>query len=275
MRKIVLSVLAAGLLVPSLALAAGPSGGVGPAGTFDFQYHATSGSSPLASPNAIAGTYGLAQFYKQLGVDLKKGTKTCSGLSTTGAALTSTAELVLPKVATVPGDTTFADGFVTNDGTGVVTGMAWFNGYSAAPGLGNAALLNSTNTATAAILCGAKTSGGSAGQCGDGVNCTASELPNVKNPTKNDPTGEGNCANAGNTADPTGTSNQAYLTVFVYPLGGALCTNPSATLADCCHDPNLVIITRSHETFLDTTPQQVFSTVSDQGTGGGSIAIKQ
>ena len=268
MRKVLLSILA-GVLAPSLAMAAQT--------TYVFRYQATGGSAiPAIAGNAATNNYALANFYPRLAADVPK----CADLSTTGKTTFSKTVIgFLKKLTSVSGDTTFSDGYITSPGagaSGAVSGEAYFNGFSGAAGLTNSGILNAGNTASSALLCGGAASGTGVGACGNGTLCKSANLAGT------DPLGLTNCANAGqvnetvNAPNPTNVQ-AAHLTVFVYPYAGSLCNTPKTTLAECCGDPNLVIITTNHSTLNDQAHGGAtsYSTVSSQGTGGYSEAYAQ
>lgn len=268
MRKLLLSILAVGVLAPSLAMAANT--------TYVFRYQATGGSTiPGVAQNAATANFSLSNFYPRLAADVPK----CADLSSTGKTTFSKTVIgFLKKLASVSGDTTFSDGYITTPGaggTGAVSGEAYFNGFSGAAGLTNSGILNAGNTASAALLCGGAASGSGVGACGNGTLCKSGALAGGSALT--------DCSQAGQTNETVNAPNPAnvqaaHLTVFVYPYAGSLCNTPKETLAECCGDPNLVIITSNHSTLNNdhnNNGATSYSTVSSQGTGGYSEAYAQ
>jgi hypothetical protein len=263
MRKVWLSILAVGVLAPSLAMAANTK--------YNFDYFASGSgvvSSLAASPT---NQFGVLQIYAELAVDTAKGAKSCPDLSSTGAStFTSSVDGLLKKLATEPGDTTYALGTITTPGAGgagAVSGVAYFGGWSGASGLTNADILNAADTSSAALICGGNSSGSTAGTCSSTYNCTSAVLAT----TVKDPTKITQCSSAGQTSTTAAGFQTEYINTFVYPLAGDLCNTPGETLADCCHDPKLVIITESTDTTNDGTTGSAPSTlgiVSSQGDGG-------
>jgi hypothetical protein len=232
-----------------------------------FQYQATGGTPLTAKSTGANGgvAFGLAAFYVQLAMDAKN----CD-LSSSGEALVTNAAII-KKFVGEAGDTTYAVGTLTapsGGATGSTSGVAYFAGFSSAPGLTNSALLNTADTASGALLCGGPAAVGHCAGEASTLLCTSSDLNTGKNADPNNLT---NCSLAGQTLGANGTSTVAS---FVYPLAGAVCKG-EVTLAECCKDPKLVIITHTLEIPNDGTTKSApsyVSIVTDQGTGGYATA---
>ncbi|MGO8909121.1 MAG: hypothetical protein ACLQDM_07340 [Bradyrhizobium sp.] len=271
MRKVFLSILVAGVLAPSLAMAQATT-------TYVYRYQATGGATlPGVAQNPATLNFGLTAFYIRLAGDA--GTKGKCALSSTGSsAFTKTNIGLIKKLVAVSGDTTYSDGTITtpsNGATGSINGFAWFSGFSGAAGLTNSGILNSTNSAAAGVICGGPASGSGTAVCGNGTLCKSGTL--VSGDTNN----LTDCSKAGSHADTSTPSTIAAkatnLPVFVYPLGLSNCTNPAQTYAECCSDPLLVIITSTHNTLSDQAHNgpSTIGTVDAQGDGGFSEAYAQ
>ena len=274
MRKIFLSIVAGALLLAVGVLA--PSRAMAGTTTYIYNFFAT--GSGVVSPLAAnpSSQFGVVEFYAELGKDVAKGTKTCPDLSSTGTTtFTSAVSGLLKKIGTVAGDTTYSNGTITTPGPGAkgpLTGVAYFGGWSAASGLANGDILNSTNSASSALLCGGNAgSSGPPGSCGNGTNCVSGSLATVA-----DPNNLTNCADAGQGLNTAGTLQVETITAFVYPYAGDLCNTPGETLADCCHDKNLVIISNTENASSNfAAGPSTIGIVTSQGDAGFTNAWAQ
>ncbi len=265
MKKVFLAVLVAAMFLPSMARA----GNV----TVDLLFQQTTGAYPLAIPNATYG-YGIGQFTAALATDIasKKG---CD-LSTTGrAAITKTIAGVLKGITASPFDYASGAGYITvpaNAQTGPASGTLFFSGYSFSTGLKNAELVNTINSPSSTIVCGGQAQGASGnGVCGNGTLCTNADLNTAKGA---DPYNLTNCQTAGGAH--ANIAGQASLELFLYPVPGVLC-NGEATYAECCGDPNLVIIGNSYGVINDQAHggPYAYAIITGQGAGGTAESYQQ
>ncbi len=260
MRKFLLALAAVAVLVPSVAPRANAANV-----TAVFSYAATGGTAiaPGSTGADITANYGLLAFYHTLAADAKK----CD-LTSAGGALVTDASII-KKLASQPGDQTFAIGTLNapaGGASGTTSGTAYFSGWSASSTLTNAALLNTSDSAAGALLCGGNIGcSGVATTNKGGVLCKSGAL------AAKDTTNATNCANAGQVQGANGTST---VETFVYPFAGSLC-NGEQTLAECCGDANLVIITHTLEIQNDKGDPAYLSIITDQGTGGTANAWLQ
>lgn len=263
MKKVLLAVLVAAMFLPSMARAANV--------TVDFLFQQTTGSYPLAIPNATYG-YGIGNFTASLAKDI--ASKAGCDLSATGkAAITKTIAGVLKGITTLPFDYASGTGYITipeNAATGPSSGTLFFGGYSLSTGLKNSQLTNTTNTPSLTIVCGGQTAGSGTGNgvCGNSLLCLN------KNLNATDPYNLTNCQTAGGTH--ANIAGQASLELFLYPVPGVLC-NGEATYAECCGDPNLVIIGNSYGVINDQAHggPYAYAIITGQGAGGTAESYQQ
>ncbi len=278
MRKLFLSILAAGVLAPSLAMAGTT--------TYLFQYFST-GNPPLtgaAIGSNAASLFGTQQFYVELAAKVSKGTKTCPDLSATGTStFTSSVVGVLKKVVSSPGDEIAALGSITTPGVGAagpISGTAFFASQSSSPGLTNGDILNTSNTPSSALLCGGKAgSSGPIGTCGNGFNCVPGILTAKASADPNLLTDCSNTKNAGQTLTTTGGITTENINSFVYPYAGSLCNTPGETWADCCHDKTLVLLSETanvnNPSSATNNGPSTIGLVVEQGAGGYTQSYTQ
>jgi hypothetical protein len=264
--------MAVGVLAPSLAMAASTT-------TYVYRYQATGGApipgaAEVANPAALK--FSLTSFYLSLATDAgKKGQCKFSSTGTTSFSKTNIG--LIKAIVATSGDTTYSDGTITTPApgsSGAVNGFAWFAGFSGTAGLKNSGILNTTNSATAGVICGGTASGSGDATCGNGTLCKNSNLSGATGAADGT-----NCqTNGGDFVDTNAAKagiNASNLVVFVYPMAGNLCLDQNQTLAECCSDPGLVIITSNHSSVNKGPGPSTLSTVDAQGDGGFSEAYLQ
>jgi len=216
--------------------------------------YAFSGSVTLNDPTKLCGggvscggannvNGSLSQFTQTLVNDMRAGK--CSSVSPHLLSALNAA-----KTAKIqPGDRIDFAGTLVADGMGNIIG-----GFLAANSNDpTSESLNWTNSAADAVLCGGASQDGDCSSL-----CTSASL--------------GCNSQGGYSVGITGTGTEA---IYAYPIAGSLCGGrPTMTFAECCNDPNLVVVL--HEAFtLSSGASHMRSIFTDQQWTGCSDAELQ
>ncbi len=193
--------------------------------------------------------------------------KKCA-LTAQGLAALKTAISALKKTSagTLAGDTTSASGTITfnADSGAIVGGLASFSSTTTSA---SGKAVAEPNVTTQALLCGGQPVDSGTGTCGSV--CTSSRLRKGRPLPEPQPS----CVLDGG-GEPFDEGLDGYSTIFMYPLANAngsspsYCTGPAnLTWAECCNDPNLVVIINLHDTY-SKDHSRITSVITDEGDAG-------
>lgn len=223
-------------------------------GTYAFSSSATlndpgnvcAGAPSCGGVNNVAGS--LSSFFQTLISDVRAGK--CAGAS----ARLKTMAATVKGAKVQAGDRIYFTGTIDTDGFGHFIGGRMMANSSNL----TAEVLNSGNTGASALLCG--------GAADDGE-CASLCIP----------ASLGCDTLGGYNIDRSGTGTE---TIYAYPIAGTLCGNSqTATFAECCNDPTLVIVFHEAVTLgaVNGAGQatHIRSVLIDQGlTGSGDADVQ-